>query len=839
MKLVGHATLVAALLTTQAAAAVDFTVTTTADDGAGSLRQALIDANAEANVGGADRITFAIAGAAPHEISLLSALPPITEAVSIDGYTQTGARANSLVAGVDAVVNVGLVGNQANGADGLVVNAPDVTIRGLSFVRFDGPGIRVNAAGLRTAIAGNWIGLPAVAALTPAGTTVCGNNFGVMVIEAAVTIGGAAPAAKNVIACNINAGIAVIDAADVSIEGNVIGLDVDGTPEGNGDGIRVSAAAGTAIHDNVISGNDGEGVALEDAARATRLTRNFVGLGFDGATAAGNGRTGIQILQATDTVVGTGVDGNVISANGSSGLSVGNAVDGTTIVGNRIGTDASGLLPRGNGNHGISISSNNTSDVRVDANVVAANAASGVRLDEANRVVLVRNRIGVDLDGRAMGNLGHGVFVDDSDESVVGGLAADDANVIANNGGAGIAVAQTGADNQFLRNAIGANGGLGIDLGVDGPTANDALDADDGPNGFQNAPTLTAATRNGDGTLSIAGRYEGAADATFRVELFASPAADPSGFGEGVSFVGTIDVTTDAAGSATFAFDSAAAIALGVFASATATSSAGDTSEFSNAVQSVQGDTGGTVAGTIFDDADQDGQRDVGEGSVPGITVFLDRDDDAFRDPTEPLSISDATGRYTLTVGTDTTAAVTVALPLPSGRRLTSASPRMVTFAGGVATPNPVDFGLGASGGTVTGTVFSDLDGNGVRGNEPGIGDVVVFLDLDDDGTLDAGEPSTTSAAVGAVGEYALSSATDVSAAVRVVAPPSRFLTTPGRVPVALLGGVDIAGVDFGLGADAVAAAVPVPAMRGAAALGAIAMLWLIGFAHARRRQRG
>jgi hypothetical protein len=74
------------------ASAATFTVTNTSDSGAGSLRQAITDANAAA---GADTIAFDIAGSGVHTIVPASPLPAITEAVTIDGYTQTGALANS------------------------------------------------------------------------------------------------------------------------------------------------------------------------------------------------------------------------------------------------------------------------------------------------------------------------------------------------------------------------------------------------------------------------------------------------------------------------------------------------------------------------------------------------------------------------------------------------------------------------------------------------------------------------------------------------------------------------------------------------------------------------
>ena len=89
-----------------------FTVTTTNDSGAGSLRTAITNANAAA---GTDTINFSIVGAGVHTINLTSALPTITGAVTIDGYTQTGSSVNTLSVGDNAVLTIELNGTGAGG----------------------------------------------------------------------------------------------------------------------------------------------------------------------------------------------------------------------------------------------------------------------------------------------------------------------------------------------------------------------------------------------------------------------------------------------------------------------------------------------------------------------------------------------------------------------------------------------------------------------------------------------------------------------------------------------------------------------------------------------------
>jgi hypothetical protein len=92
------------------ARAATFIVTTTDDGGAGSLRQAMLDANAAP---GLDTISFNIPGDGVRVIAVTSALPEVTDPVIIDGYTQPGAAPNSLAVGSNAVILIELDGTAA------------------------------------------------------------------------------------------------------------------------------------------------------------------------------------------------------------------------------------------------------------------------------------------------------------------------------------------------------------------------------------------------------------------------------------------------------------------------------------------------------------------------------------------------------------------------------------------------------------------------------------------------------------------------------------------------------------------------------------------------------
>src|SRR4030095_13928994 len=128
-------------LETTAFAATTFTVINTNDARPGSLRQAILDANANAR---ADSIAFNIPGAGVQTISPVTALPIITDPVVIDGYTQPGSSVNTLADGDNAVLLIELNGSSIPGGailvPGLQINASFCAVRGLVINRFQGDG---------------------------------------------------------------------------------------------------------------------------------------------------------------------------------------------------------------------------------------------------------------------------------------------------------------------------------------------------------------------------------------------------------------------------------------------------------------------------------------------------------------------------------------------------------------------------------------------------------------------------------------------------------------------------------------------------------------------------
>ena len=215
-----------------------------------------------------------------------------------------------------------------------------------------------------------------------------------------------------------------------------------------------------------------------------------------------NGRAGLVISSdASNNQTGGWGPGeeNTISGNVAEGMIIdgnNNATTANAIVGNNIGTDASGSLPRGNGGHGISI----------------FNAA---------------------------------------DATIIGGAGVDAGNTIAHNGAVGVRLAPNAGTTAMLGNSIVANTGLGIDLSDDGVTANDGGDGDSGPNDLLNFPVPTSANESA-GTVTVDFDLDAPAG-DYRIEFFTNPSGtDPTGNGEGETFVHAYPVVAHPGGAASY-----------------------------------------------------------------------------------------------------------------------------------------------------------------------------------------------------------------------------------------------------------------------------------------------
>ena len=322
-----------------------FLVTNTSDSGAGSLRQAILDANGAPNSEeGPDKIHFDIPGAGVQTIAPASALPAITDPVILDGYTQPGASANTQTTGSDAVLRIQLSGTNAPGSTAFSLNstADNSLLRGLVINDGFGIGIFVDGAS-GTIIQGNYIGTnPAGTAAAPIGTFALFGSTGIYLNNAPDTqIGGTDPSERNVIAGIDGDGIGLWNGQTTGtlIQGNYIGVGADGV---------------TALPNGGTGGSfgvDGGGITLRNFTSGTQIGGTAAGAGN---IIANNAPVGIFIYSGNNTMIsgntvrdnaesgvflagsGHSVEENVIADNGGSGVLVHTASSNNNIRRNSI-----------------------------------------------------------------------------------------------------------------------------------------------------------------------------------------------------------------------------------------------------------------------------------------------------------------------------------------------------------------------------------------------------------------------------------------------------------------------------------------------------------------------
>jgi hypothetical protein len=332
----------------RSAHAATFTVTNTSDSGAGSLRAAITSANAGGP--GPHTITFDIPGSGVQTITLASALPFLSVAtggLTIDGTTQPGYSGSPLIqvtcGAIFAVFNV-------DGAGG-------ATIKGFAI---GGCLTAINAgSAVPITVQACYIGTD------PTGTIAAPNGEGIEVAAAILTIGGPSAADGNLISGNGGHGINM-NAGGGTIQNNKIGTDVTGTVAlpnaGNGinsvSGIsNVPLLIGGPGAGNLISGNTMYGVQVLSHPDVT-IQGNLIGTDVNGTAVIANGIGGIASGGPDFVVGGTGAgEGNLVSGN-PIGLDL--DADGMVVQGNFVGVDASHTLPLPNTGIGVRVTSSST-----------------------------------------------------------------------------------------------------------------------------------------------------------------------------------------------------------------------------------------------------------------------------------------------------------------------------------------------------------------------------------------------------------------------------------------------------------------------------------------------
>ncbi len=420
-----------------------------------------------------------------------------------------------------------------NGSNGIYVSdAQDIVIQSNVISGNTLEGVTITGDSQNITIKGNFIGVLAD------GTTVSANGQNGIDIRGGTgyTIGGlmSVPTDRNIIVGNTQTGISSIQNAsditisgnvisgneqggmqmefsdDIVIQGNYIGLDISGTEAllNNGSGLDLTdisnATIGgtTNILRNYFAGGE-RGITLEADTQPLDtpilIIGNYLGLNINGEVTGSGGNGGIQVNGEASgvTIGGTGPnEGNVVAGvvDGGFGIGVNLGGVGTRVFGNKIGTNPAGVPADGYGN---------------DVGILAIGGGGG----------LISNQIG--------------------------GINTGEGNIVAGNTVGGVLLVSFEGDSfsgmSVLGNSIFDNNGAEIDLSQlteefsfisQGPTANDAGDADVGPNQYLNTPVISA-INTATGVISYSADLPAG---TYRIEFFRNPTSGD--YGEGEEFVG-------------------------------------------------------------------------------------------------------------------------------------------------------------------------------------------------------------------------------------------------------------------------------------------------------------
>jgi hypothetical protein len=446
-----------------------------------------------------------------------------------------------------------------------------------------GDGVAISGAGTsRNVFLGNYIGIGANGAAignAGSGVNVYNSNDN--------TIGGTISGAGNVISANGGEGIIIAgQARNNVVQGNFIGTDSTGTAAlGNsGNGVNLyftnnnTIGGATPGARNIISGNGIEGVPISGGASNNSVQGNFIGTDITGTRILGNRFSGVGLFNTSDNTIGGTASGagNLISGNGANGVTIYPQTSGNLVQGNLIGTNVAGSAALPNNGDGVLITDGANSTIggliTGARNVISGNGQDGVGIvgNNATGNVLQGNYIGTDVTGtQNLANSGNGVLITSASGNTIGGPPSGAGNVIANSGNDGVLV-DTGTGNAVGQNSIHDSSNLGIELVNNG-------------NNNQPAPALMAGITDGS-SITITGTLTAAPSTSYTLDFFASPTANPSGFGEGQQYLGSATVPTPASGTANFTFNFSVSVPVGRAISATATDPANNTSAFAQDV---------------------------------------------------------------------------------------------------------------------------------------------------------------------------------------------------------------------------------------------------------------
>lgn len=464
------ATIILSFFIFESASAATFNVTNLNDAGAGSFRQAILDANGSA---GSDNITFSVVGT----ISILSTLPAITDVIDIDGTSAPG-----YIACTAPLVSID--GTSAGAANGLqflsaasgsllqALNIRNFTLNGVQFI--GAANCQVRACFIGTDLTG---------------TIDQGNGANGVQVELGSNnnnIGGNVLCDGNLISGNNGSGVSINNSTGNIIRGNVIGLSSTGIaalPNASIGVLCINASNSTTIggslatEANIVSGNGtgltGNGINL-DASSDCIIRGNFIGVDATGNVGIGNAENGIALNACPNSIIGgSGAnEGNTIADHNFHAIVLNGGSNNCAVQGNNCGTNVAGNAAIGNDDSGIIIINSTGTIIGGNAtnegNVLSGSLSEyGIFAIASTGIVIRGNYIGTDRTGTInLGNFDGGIRFDfGAGSSFIGGSPAGSANTIAFNTGYGVGVLNASSNQVVIsRNSIYCNTGDGIEL---------------------------------------------------------------------------------------------------------------------------------------------------------------------------------------------------------------------------------------------------------------------------------------------------------------------------------------------------------------------------------------